>query len=119
MREKIKKKTKSTILELDMEDEKGHNKLVAEVINRLEKNNLYIKPEKYKQRIREVKFLEVIIGLKRIKMEKMKMKSVLDWPIPKCIKNIQKFLGLTNYYHQFIKDFASIARLLHNLVKKD
>jgi len=52
-------------------------------------------------------------------MEEDKMKGVLDWPIPKCIKNVQKFLGLANYYYQFIKDFASIARLLHNMVKKD
>ena len=31
-----------------MEDEERHNKLVAEVVKRLEKNNLYIKLEKYK-----------------------------------------------------------------------
>ena len=31
-----------------MEDEEGHNGLVAEVVKRLEKNNLYIKPEKCK-----------------------------------------------------------------------
>ena len=30
------------------EDEEGHNELVAEVVKRLEKNNLYIKPEKCK-----------------------------------------------------------------------
>ena len=43
------------------------------------------------------------------------MKSVLDWPTS---KNIQKFLGLANYYQQFIKDFIVIARPLYNLVKK-
>ena len=44
------------------EDEEGHNELVAEIIKRLEKNNLYIKLEKYKQKIREVGFLGVVIG---------------------------------------------------------
>ena len=39
--------------------------------------------------------------------------------ISKEVKDIQKFLGLTSYYWQFIKDFTSIARLLHNLVRKD
>jgi len=43
----------------------------------------------------------------------------LDLPIPKCVKNIQKFLGLANYYHQFIQGFTTIARLLHDIVKKD
>jgi len=54
-----------------------------------------------------------------IKMEGEKVKGVLDWLTPKCIKNMQKFLELVNYYHQFIEDFASIARPLHNMVKKD
>ena len=47
------------------------------------------------------------------------MKEVLDWLIPKSVKNMQKFLGLANYYQQFIKNFAAIARLLYNMVKKD
>jgi len=44
---------------------------------------------------------------------------VLDWLIPKEVKNIQKFLGLANYYWQFFKDFVFIVRLLHDLVKKN
>ena len=52
-------------------------------------------------------------------MEEKKVKRVLDWPTPKGIKNVQKFLGLANYYCWFIKDFASIARPLHDMVKKD
>ena len=60
-----------------------------------------------------------MIGPKRIKIKKEKVKDILDWPTPKRVKDIQKFLGLANYYHQFIKDFAVIARLLYNIVKKD
>ena len=81
------------------EDEEGHNELVAEIIKRLEENDLYVKPEKYKWKVREVEFLEVVIGLEEIEMEKEKVKGVLDWLTPKCVKNIQKFLGLANYYH--------------------
>ena len=44
---------------------------------------------------------------------------MLDWLIPKEVKNIQKFLGLANYYWQFFKDFVFIVRLLHDLVKKN
>jgi len=40
----------------------------------------------------------VVIRLEEIKIEKEKIKRVLDWPIPKEVKNIQKFLGLINYY---------------------
>jgi len=69
--------------------------------------------------MREVGFLGVVIGPKGIKMEEEKMKNVLDWLTPKCVKDIQKFLGLANYYCQFIQSFASIARLLHDMVRKD
>jgi len=52
-------------------------------------------------------------------MEKEKVKGVLEWPTPKCVKDVQKFLGLVNYYRRFIESFALIARPLHNMVKKD
>jgi len=81
------------------EEEEGHDKLVAEVVKRLKENNLYVKPEKYKWKVREIEFLEVVIGLKGIKMEKEKVKDVLEWLTPKCVKDVQKFLGLVNYYH--------------------
>ena len=80
------------------ESEKWHDELVVEVIKRLEENDLYVKPEKYKWKVREVGFLGVVIGADGIKMEEEKMKGVLDWPAPKCVKDVQKFLGLANYY---------------------
>ena len=101
------------------EIEEGHDKIVAEVIKRLEENDLYVKPEKYRWKVREVGFLGVVIGVERIKMEEEKVKEVLEWPTPKCVKDVQKFLRLVNYYCQFIEGFASIPRLLHNMVKKD
>jgi len=101
------------------EDEKEHDKLVAEIVKRLEENDLYVKLEKYKWKVREVEFLGMVIGPEGIKIEKEKVKGVLDWLILKCVKDVQKFLGLANYYYQFIQDFASIARLLHNMVRKD
>jgi len=101
------------------ETEEGHDELVVEVIRRLEENDLYVKPEKYRWKVREIGFLGVVIGLEKIKMEEEKVKGVLEWPMPKYIKDVQKFLGLVNYYHRFIEGFASIARPLHDMVKKD
>jgi len=62
------------------ENEEEHNKLVAEIIRKLEANDLYMKLEKCKWKVRKVGFLEVVIGPEGIKMEKEKVKSVLDWP---------------------------------------
>ena len=101
------------------ETEEGHDELVAEVIKRLEENDLYVKPEKCKWKVREVDFLGVVIGSEGVKMEKEKVKGVLEWLTPKCVKDVQKFLGLANYYRQFIEGFSMVARPLHDLVKKD
>ena len=103
---------------IGIEVKKEHDELVEEVVRRLAENNLYVKLEKYKWRVKEVGFLGVVIEPEGIKMEEEKMKRVLDWLTSKCVIDIQKFLGLTNNYHQFIKDFASIAWPLHGLVKK-
>jgi len=104
---------------VETETEEGHDELVAEMIRRLEENDLYVKPEKYKWKVREIEFLGVVIGLEEIKMEEEKVKGVLEWLTLKCVKNVQKFLGLANYYCRFIEGFAAIARPLHDMVKKD
>ena len=80
------------------ETEEGHDEIVEEVLKRLEENDLFVKPEKYVWKVREVGFLGVIIGEDRVRMEKEKVKGVIEWPIPKDVKDVQKFLGLANYY---------------------
>jgi len=80
-------------------EEEGYNEIVEEVVKRLVENNLYIKPEKCKWKVREVEFLGVVIRPEGIKMEEEKVKDVLDWPTLKRVKDIQKFLGLANYYY--------------------
>ena len=80
------------------ETEEGHDELVAEIIKRMEENNLYVKPEKCKWKVREVEFLGVVIEPEGMKMEEKKVKAVVDWLTPKCVKDVQKFLGLANFY---------------------
>ena len=84
--------------QVEIEEEKEYNEVVEEVVKRLVKNDLYVKAEKYKWKVRKVKLLGVVIGLEGIKIEKWKVKTVLDWPFPKSVKEVQKFLGLANYY---------------------
>jgi len=101
------------------EIEKGHDEIVEEVLKRLEENDLYIKPEKCVWKVQKIRFLGVVIGPDRIEIEKEKMDEVLSWPEPKNVKDIRKFLGLTNYYRRFIKNFAQVVRPMNVLMKKD
>ena len=63
---------------IGIEEEEGHNEIVKEVVKRLAENDLYVKLEKCKWKVKEVGFLGVIIGLEKIKMEEKKVKGVLD-----------------------------------------
>ena len=53
----------------------GHDEIVEEVVKRLAENDLYVKLEKCKQKVMEVDFLGIVIGLERIKMEEEKVKQ--------------------------------------------
>jgi len=70
---------------VEMETEEGHDKIVEEVLRRLEENNLYIKLEKCVWKARKIGFLEVVIGPNRIEMEKEKVNGVLSWLQPKTV----------------------------------
>ena len=99
--------------------EEGHNKLVEKVLRRLEENDLFVKPEKCKWKVREVEFLGVVIGPKGVEIQKEKVEGVLSWLAPRNVKKVQKFLDLTNLYRRFIKNFTRIAALLYMLVRKE
>ena len=101
------------------ENKKKHNKIVEEVLKRIEESNLYIKPEKYVWKVKEIDFLGLVIEAEEIKIKEEKIAGVLEWPRSKIVKEVQKFLGLANYYRQFVKDFAKLAKLLYRLVRKD
>jgi len=60
------------------ETEEGHDELVEEVLKRLEENDLFIKPEKCKWKVREVEFLGVVISPKRVEIQKEKVEGVLN-----------------------------------------
>jgi len=101
------------------EEERKHDEIVEEVLRRMEENDLYIKSEKCIWKVREINFLRLVIRSGGIKIQKEKVARVLEWPRPKTVKEVWKFLGLANYYRQFVKDFTKIAKSIHKLVRKN
>ena len=91
---------------VETKTEEGYDKIVEKVLRRLEENNLYVKPKKCVWKVRKIGFLGVVIGPNGIEIEKEKVDRVLSWPELKNVKDFKKFLGLTNYYRRFIKNFA-------------
>jgi len=68
--------------------------------------------------VKKILFLGVMIGEGKVEMEEDKVKGVLKWPIPQCVRDVRKFLGLENYYRCFVKDFAKVALPLNRLTRK-
>jgi len=101
------------------ETEEGHNEIMEKVLRRLKENDLFVKPEKCVWKVRKVRFLGVIIREDGVRMEKEKIQEVIEWLVPKGVKDVQNFLRLANYYKQFVKDFAKIAKPLHKMMRKE
>ena len=121
LRDMIEKEGVATFIDdvmIGTKTEEENDEIVEEVLRRMEENNLFVKPEKCVWKVREVGFLGVVIGSDRVRIEKEKVQGVVDWPVLKSIKDVQKFLGLANYYRQFVKDFTKIARPLHEIMRK-
>ena len=56
-----------------------------------------------------MEFLGFIVGNGQVKMDQGKIMTVRDWKSPKNKKELQTFLGFTNFYRKFIKDFAKVS----------
>src|SRR5438034_5366435 len=78
--------------------EEEHEKYVKKILRRLQEKNLYLKSEKCKFHKQQVKYLEHIVTIKKLKMNSEKIKAVIEFSTSECIKNIQAFQELTEYY---------------------
>jgi hypothetical protein len=99
-------------------DRARHRKIIREVLRQLREHCLFLHPEKCKFRKSTIEYLGVIILHNHIEMDPVKVTSVAAWPEPENKKDMQQFLGFTNFYQRFIQVFSDIAWLLFDLTKK-
>jgi len=86
-----------------------HHRHVKEVLKCLYKAGLYAKAEKCEFHSELVEYLGYILSPSGLTMSDNKIKIIQDWPEPKKVKDIQSFLGFTNFYHQFIFNYSDIV----------
>jgi hypothetical protein len=101
------------------DDIQEHERLVKEVLKRLEEHDLFAKSEKCTFGVKEVDFLGMIVFREGIKMDDAKVKAIREWPTPKTVRGVRSFLGLANFYRRFIEGYAQVARLVNDLTKKN
>jgi len=79
-----------------LDDHKGH---IKEVLKRLRVHKLFASPTKCTFHQRSVEFLGFILSPEGLQMNEQKVKVIRDWPTPRQLKDIQPFLGFSNFYH--------------------
>lgn len=102
--------------ESDLQD---HWKKVNQILALLAEAGLRLDPNKCDFAAKEIKYLGFVINVEEgVKMDPKKIEAITSWDAPKSIKETRSFLGFSNFYRGFIKDFASISIPLHALTKK-
>jgi hypothetical protein len=96
-----------------------HVRHVDKVLELLKEQQLYAKPSKCFFGVKEVEYLGHIVSHEGAKVDPNKIKAMMDWPIPKTLKNLRGFLGLTGYYRKFVHKYGRITTPLTTLTKKD
>ena len=104
---------------MKLDNQEEHDKIMLEVLWRLEANDLFVKPEKCHFRVKEVDFLGMIVSCDGIKIDPSKVSAISKWPDLTNVKQVRAFLGLGNFYWHSIKDYAIITCPLMDLMCKD
>ncbi|KAK2905716.1 hypothetical protein Q8A73_009659 [Channa argus] len=92
-----------------------HQQHVWQVLQRLLENRLFVKAEKCEFHVKTVSFLGFIIGEGEVRPDPEKTRAVTEWPRPGTRKQLQRFLGFTNFYRRFIKNYSTVAAPLTKL----
>ena len=100
-------------------DLKEHEEKFQQAMDRLRAANLKLQYEKCEFLKKEVVYLGHVISEHGIRPDEKKLEALKKFPLPKTVKNIQKFLGFANYYRRFVPYFSYIAKTLTLLLKKD
>ena len=92
---------------------------VQKVLDALQRNKVFLKPEKCEFHTQSTTYLGLVIEPTGIKMDQKKLEAVKNWSTPKTVKDVQAFLGFANFYRRFIFGFSKIASPLTRLTRKD
>ena len=94
-----------------------HRQHVREVLKRLRKANLHVDIDKCEFETNKVKYLGLIVTTEGIKMDPAKIQTMLEWPVPKTVKDVLAFLGFANFYRRMVQSFGKIALPLTELTR--
>ncbi|KAH9268441.1 hypothetical protein BASA84_000227 [Batrachochytrium salamandrivorans] len=83
-----------------------HKVHVRNVFKVLSDNRLFCRAEKCHFYQTEIKYLGYIISSSGVSMDPSKIKAVQEWPAPRKVRDLQVFLGFTNFYRALVHDYS-------------
>lgn len=92
---------------------------LGEILDRFREAGLTLKLAKCKFAQEKVNYLGHVISKEGILPDDDKVRAVREFPIPRDLKGVRAFLGLTSYYRRFIPTYAKLASPLYALLQKD
>ena len=93
-----------------------HLQRLEAVFKRLKEYGLKLQPSKCKLFQDRVKYLGHVVSKQGVETDPEKIAALKTWPVPDNVKALRTFMGFAGYYRRFVKDFAKIAKPLHDLM---
>ena len=95
-----------------------HLENLEEVLNRFRQYNLKLKPKKCSFFRTKAKFLGRIVGENTVEIDPETIEPVANWPVPKCTRDVESFLGFVNYHRDHLPQLAKVAGPMYELTGK-
>ena len=95
-----------------------HLQRIRKFFDRLSKAKLTVNLAKTEFCHATVTFLGHLVGQGQVKPLEAKVNAISEFPVPKCKRQLMRFLGMAGYHRKFCKNFSGIAEPLTNLLKK-
>ncbi|GBG86540.1 hypothetical protein CBR_g41603 [Chara braunii] len=102
--------------ERTLQEHQGH---LRQVLEKLREANFKINEKKCEWAKTQVLYLGHVLDGDGIKPEDSKMAAIRDWPTPRTLTELRSFLGLANYYREFMRNFSTIVAPLRRFLKKE
>lgn len=96
-----------------------HLRHLRDVLDRLRSAGITLNPSKAQIAANRITLLGFTLDNGRILPSEDKLEAILSYPSPKDIGELRRFLGLVNFYRQFIPDCAAVQAPLTKLLRKD
>lgn len=94
-----------------------HARHVRAMLTCLQRNHLYVNLEKCEFHCTTITFLRYVISQQGVGMDQANVHAITEWPEPTTLKELQCFLGFTNFYWRFIRGYSFVASPLTSLFR--